>query len=96
MEICQQEDMAPNLRKDKRKPIAAGGMVYDTQGKPLVAVTVRNVSIGGAQLEMESEVELPPLFSLALTRSGNVRRPCKRIWQFATVAGVSFYSRSSP
>jgi hypothetical protein len=85
--------MAPNLRKDKRKLIAAEGMVYDSHGKPLTAVTVRNVSIGGAQLEMEAEVELPPLFSLSLTRNGNVRRPCKRIWQFATVAGVAFYSR---
>ena len=87
--------VAPNLRKDKRKPIAAEGMVYDTHGKPLVAVTVKNVSIGGTQLEMASEVELPPHFSLALTRSGNVRRPCRRIWQFATVAGVSFYARRS-
>jgi len=88
--------VAPNLRKDKRKPIAAEGMIYDTQGKPLIAVTVRNVSISGAQLELTTEVELPPHFSLALTRSGNVRRPCKRIWQFATVAGVSFYARRSP
>ena len=87
--------VAPNLRKDRRKPIAAEGMVYDAHGKPLVAVTVKNVSIGGAQLEMVSEVELPPHFSLALTRSGNVRRPCKRIWQFATVAGVAFYARRS-
>jgi hypothetical protein len=85
--------MAPNLRKDKRKPIAADGMLYDSHGKPLTPVTVRNVSIGGAQLEMETEVELPPFFSLSLTRNGNVRRPCKRVWQFATVAGVSFYSR---
>jgi hypothetical protein len=83
--------VAPNLRKDKRKPITAEGMVYDTRGKPLVAVTVTNVSIGGAQLELETEVELPSFFSLALTRSTNVRRPCKRIWQFATVAGVSFH-----
>jgi hypothetical protein len=87
--------MAPNLRKDKRKPIAADGMIYDLQGKPLVTVTVKNVSVGGAQLEMTAEVELPQVFSLVLTRSGNVRRPCKKAWQFATVAGVSFYARRS-
>jgi hypothetical protein len=85
--------MPPNLRKDKRKAIAAEGMIYDTQGKPLASVIVRNVSIGGAQLEMNTEIELPATFSLVLTRSGNVRRSCKRIWQFATVVGVSFYAR---
>jgi hypothetical protein len=85
-----------NARKDRRKSIEAGGMIYDMQGKPVVAVRIRNISVGGAQLELIEEVDLPTTFQLALTRDAAVRRSCKRIWQFATVAGVSFYERSHP
>jgi hypothetical protein len=83
-----------NARKDKRKSVETEGMVYDLQGKPLVAVKLRNVSVGGAQLELSQEIDLPVAFQLALTRDTAVRRSCKRVWQFATVAGVSFYQRS--
>lgn len=82
-----------NARKDKRKPVEAEAMVYDLQGKPLVAARLRNVSAGGAQLELAQEVDLPVAFQLALTRDAVVRRSCKRVWQFATVVGVSFYHR---
>jgi hypothetical protein len=85
-----------NARKDKRKAIEADGMVYDMQGQPVVAVKLRNVSVGGAQLELIEELDLPSVFQLALTRDAAVRRSCKRIWQFATVVGVSFYQRSEP
>lgn len=85
--------MAVNQRAHKRKLVAADGMIYDLQGRAVAPVTVRNVSAGGAQLELAQEVDLPNLFSLALTRDGQVRRACKKIWQFATVAGVSFYAR---
>jgi hypothetical protein len=80
-------------RKSKRKPIETEGMVYDLQGQPVVAVKLRNVSEGGAQLEPVQEVDLPVAFQLALTRDAALRRSCRRIWQFATVAGVSFYQR---
>ena len=86
--------MTANLRREKRQPIAVDGMLYDLQGKPLVEIAVRNVSPGGAQIEMAKEVELPPAFMLALTRDGTVRRKCRKIWQFATVAGVSFQNRT--
>jgi hypothetical protein len=82
-----------NARKDKRKPIETDGMVYDMQGRPMVAVKLRNVSAGGAQLELAQEIDLPIAFQLALTRDATVRRSCKRVWQFATVVGVSFYQR---
>jgi hypothetical protein len=83
-----------NARRDKRKAIETDGMVYDLQGRPLVAVKIRNVSVGGAQLELTQEVDLPAAFQVALTRDTVVRRSCKRVWQFATVAGVKFHHRS--
>lgn len=86
--------MTANLRREKRQPIEVDGMLYDLQGKALVEIAVRNVSPGGAQIEMSTEVELPATFLLALTRDGTVRRKCKKVWQFATVAGVSFYNRT--
>jgi hypothetical protein len=87
------EGMSSNLRKSKRRTIAVAGMIYGLQGKPLGPVSVRNISTGGAQIEMATEIELPAVFILSLSRSGNVRRTCRKAWQFATVAGVSFYPR---
>ena len=86
--------MSANLRREKRQSIEVDGMLYDLQGKALVEIAVRNVSPGGAQIEMTQEVELPTTFQLALTRDGAVRRKCKKVWQFATVVGVSFYDRT--
>jgi hypothetical protein len=82
--------MTANLRREKRQSIEVDGMLYDLHDKALVKIAVRNVSPGGAQIEMAKEVELPASFLLALTRDGSVRRKCRKIRQFATVAGVAF------
>jgi hypothetical protein len=86
--------MSANARKDKRRSVEANGMVYDMQGRPLVTARIRNISVGGAQLELTQEVDLPATFQLALTRDTVVRRTCTRVWQFAIVAGVKFHLRS--
>jgi hypothetical protein len=86
--------MTANLRREKRQSIEVDGMLYDLHDKALVKIAVRNVSPGGAQIEMAKEVKLPASFLLALTRDGSVRRKCRKIRQFATVAGVAFHARS--
>jgi PilZ domain-containing protein len=85
--------MSADKRQAKRRPVTVNGMLYAPTGKPLGVATVRNISASGAQLELEQEVELPPTFHLSLARRGHVRRSCKKVWQFATVVGVSFFAR---
>ena len=82
--------MSVDNRKAKRRPVTVDGMLYALTGKRLASATVCNVSAGGAQLELKKEIELPPAFQLSLSRRGGVRRSCRKVWQFATVVGVSF------
>jgi len=82
--------MTTNHRTDKRHPVQIDGMIYDHHGKQLAHCTLRNVSVGGAQLELQRETEIPETFLLALSHDGHVQRQCHRVWQFATVVGVKF------
>jgi hypothetical protein len=83
--------MTQNQRKAKRQPLTVRGMIYDLAGKSLAEVDVRNISMTGAQVEMLTEIDLPPAFVLAMSASGTVRRACEKVWQTGTAAGVSFY-----
>jgi hypothetical protein len=82
--------MSANNRSSKRQPIEVDGMIYDHHGKQLAPCMLRNISVGGAQVELAHEVELPAAFFLALSHDGHVRRSCHKVWQFATVVGVKF------
>jgi hypothetical protein len=88
--------MPANNRSSKRQPIEVVGMIYDHQGKQLAPCTLRNISIGGAQVELTQEVDLPATFFLALSHDGHVRRSCRKVWQFATVVGIKFAEKSVP
>jgi hypothetical protein len=85
--------MAANNRSSKRRPVAVDGMIYDHRGQRLAQCTLRNVSVGGAQLELLQEIVVPQTFLLSLSHDGHVRRSCSKIWQFATVVGVKFSER---
>jgi hypothetical protein len=86
--------MAANNRSSKRQPIAVDGMIYDHRGQKLAQCTLRNISVGGAQLELTQEVVVPQTFLLSLSHDGHVRRSCSKVWQFATVLGVKFSERA--
>jgi hypothetical protein len=57
-------------------------------GKACVPCTVRNLSDGGARLQVQSTFGLPSAFDLAL--DGNAPRACKVIWLDATTLRVQF------
>jgi hypothetical protein len=86
--------MAANNRSSKRQPIVVDGMIYDHSGQKLAQCTLRNVSVGGAQLELMQEIVVPQTFLLSLSHDGHVRRSCSKVWQFATVLGVKFSERA--
>lgn len=70
-------------------------MVYTSDGKPLVACQLCDVSATGAKIAVAKEVVLPKSFVLSLSRDGQVRRECTVAWQFSVVVGVRF-GRSEP
>jgi hypothetical protein len=85
--------MSADNRSNKRRPVSVDGMIYDHRGQKLAQCTLRNVSVGGAQLELMQEIVVPQTFLLSLSHDGHVRRSCSKIWQFATVVGVKFSDR---
>jgi hypothetical protein len=81
-------------RASRRQLVEIDGMIYDQHGQKLAHCILRNVSVGGAQLELDREAEIPERFLLALSHDGHVQRQCRKIWQFATVVGVKFNTRN--
>jgi hypothetical protein len=57
-------------------------------GKACVPCTVRNLSDGGARLQVQSTFGLPSAFALAL--DDHPPRACKVIWLDATTLRVQF------
>jgi hypothetical protein len=57
-------------------------------GKASVPCTVRNMSDGGARLQVQSTFGLPSAFELALP--DEPPRPCKVVWLDATTLRVQF------
>ena len=86
--------MATNNRTHRRQAVEIDGMIYDTRGNKLAHCVLRNVSVGGAQLELDREADIPAVFLLALSHDGHVQRHCRKVWQFATVLGVRFDTQS--
>jgi hypothetical protein len=82
--------MSSEGRKSKRRSVYHSAMVYGTNGARIAPCVVRNISVGGAQIEFQREVDLPKMLLLSLSENGQVRRRCKVMWQFATAIGVSF------
>jgi hypothetical protein len=84
--------MGDERRKTKRKALHHTGMVYTTDGSPLVACELCDVSATGAKIAIAKEVALPKSFVLSLSHDGHVRRQCTIAWQFSVVVGVRFGS----
>ena len=77
-------------RKSSRHNVSALAMIYDAEGKSVMACTVRDISATGARLELSQDVPVPERFALSLTRDANVRRLCEPVWQLSVVVGVRF------
>jgi PilZ domain len=82
--------MTQERRRAKRTAVQTRGMIYTSEGKPLVACVLHDVSPTGAKLAIAKEIALPKSFVLSLSRGGQVRRECTLAWQFSVVVGVRF------
>ena len=79
----------PELRKEARLRTLKGGRIVLPNGNSTISCTIRNLSAGGACLELASQLGIPDAFDLIIGE-GNVRRPCRVAWRKANRMGVQF------
>ena len=78
---------ADNRSKQRRRIYKAGKIVFGLGGG--IDATVRNISDTGALLQVESVLDVPNDFVLAIPAEGFKRR-CKIAWRRPTTLGVRF------
>jgi PilZ domain-containing protein len=74
-------------RNTERHEILKAGVI-SFQGSS-IECTVRNISIGGAKLEVPSGVRIPDLFDLTIDAEEGTRQ-CDVVWRTDRQIGVSF------
>jgi hypothetical protein len=85
--------MLPNQeterRAEPRRPVLKGGRIVFNNGFSTIDCRVRNLSAGGARLQVASVVGVPDRFDLVMTDTKE-RRPCRIAWRNANLVGVAF------
>ena len=74
-------------RAAQRYRVFKGGMIAFENSD--VACTVRNMSEGGAAIDLDSSVTLPQSFTLSITRDNFVRN-CRPVWRNDRRIGLAF------
>lgn len=72
---------APRQRVYKRGTIAFNGTAFDC--------TIRNLSAGGARIDLEGPVRLPQHFMLVI-ETDKVSHRCRPVWGSAQRVGLAF------
>jgi len=74
-------------RAAQRHRVFKGGTItFENSG---VACTVRNMSEGGAAIDLDSPVTLPQSFTLSIARDNFVRN-CRPVWRSDRRVGLAF------
>jgi hypothetical protein len=76
-------------RKHIRHRSDAPGTIAVFDGAPGIPCTLENVSIGGACIRFETNILLPPVFTLSVPAE-KVDRRCELMWRDGNRIGVSF------
>ena len=76
-----------NKRAMPRHRVLKGGTIAFAGGQAVC--TVRNLSEGGAAVDLTERIELPQSFTLSIERDRFVRR-CRPVWSFERRVGVAF------
>ncbi len=72
----------------RRQRALKGGRIVFNRAMSTVSCTMRNVSDGGARLEVTSVLGIPEAFDLRL--DGHPSRSCLVVWRTANAIGVEF------
>ena len=74
-------------RAAQRHRVFKGGTItFENSG---IACTVRNMSEGGAAIDLDTSVTLPQSFMLSITRDNFVRN-CRTVWRSDRRIGLAF------
>jgi hypothetical protein len=74
-------------RATQRHRVLKGGTLDFAGGRAIC--TVRNISAGGAAIDLAERVDLPPSFTLSIERDHFMRR-CRPVWSQERRIGVAF------
>jgi len=74
-------------RATQRHRVFKGGMIAFADNG--IACTVRNMSEGGAAIDLEAAVTLPQSFTLSIT-CDNIVRNCRPVWRSDKRIGLAF------
>ncbi len=79
-------------RTAQRYRVFKGGTItFEGSG---VACTVRNVSAGGAAVDLDDVVTVPQCFTLSIPRD-NVTRHCRAVWRSDRRIGLAFMNEDA-
>ncbi|MCK1387207.1 PilZ domain-containing protein [Bradyrhizobium sp. 21] len=70
----------------RHRVFKGGTLTFENSG---IACTVRNMSEGGAAIDLDAPVKLPQSFTLAIARDNFVRN-CRTVWRSDTRIGLAF------
>ena len=74
-------------RAAQRHRVFKGGTItFENSG---IACTVRNMSEGGAAIDLDTSITLPQSFTLSITRDNFVRN-CRTVWRSDRRIGLAF------
>jgi hypothetical protein len=76
-------------RKVQRHRTLKGGRIVFHDGHSSFSCTIRNLSEGGAKLQLESTMAVPPEFTLVFD-DGSPSKRCVVRWRNPTSLGVEF------
>jgi hypothetical protein len=76
-------------RKHPRREIFAAGKIIFNNPLSVIACFVRDISLGGACLELKDPEKIPDSFDLIIGPSER-RRPCDVAWRRENRIGVAF------
>jgi hypothetical protein len=78
--------MIEKRRTPRFRVLKGGTIAFDGNG---LACTVRNLSVGGAAIDVASPVSIPPSFMLVIEADQFIRR-CHPVWSKGKRIGVAF------
>ena len=76
-------------RRERRMRVLKSARIIFNGGFSVYDCRVRNLSSGGAMIEMPSMLGIPAHFEIAMDSSGK-HRPCTVMWRTNTFMGVAF------
>lgn len=80
--------MAENRAKSRQRTLKLGKIVFNGRSS-VIDCTIRNLSDGGACLELPAGLGFPDAFDLMIGSAG-WRRPCRVTWRSRNRIGVAF------